>query len=209
MRLFWLFCIGAGLLGSQANAAPSGYQEVPSEIELTIGRAKHTIAEGVTTTLRVNGRDLPVKVTRRPAKKLKVDNFSFSYPSSFIQLSSASAGDPESASWMLKGKTCQITVHRKAKSTTLSFLANHMAEFYEGLSDVSDLRRASATLTIRGKRESGVRFLMETRREGLTFHDYFQLPVSSSRYSYFLVIHASLGDSSEEQARSMIGSTLR
>ncbi|WP_146586804.1 hypothetical protein [Posidoniimonas polymericola] len=197
------------LLAPEAVAAPEGYEVIPSEIELTIGRSKHLVAEGVTSTVRINGRDVPVKVVRRPAKKLSVDSFSFSYPSSFTLLSSASAGDPESASWMLKGKTCQITVHRKAKSTTLSFLTDHMAEFYEGLSDVSDLSRGSATLTVRGKRQPGVRFTMKTSREGLTFHDYFQLPVSSSRYSYFLVIHSALGDSSEEQARSMIGTTLR
>ncbi|TWT33621.1 hypothetical protein KOR34_34540 [Posidoniimonas corsicana] len=207
-RLLQMLCISL-TTACAPSAQASGYEAAPSEVELTIGRTKHVLVEGVSSNIQVNGRSVPVKVELQPAQRLHVDNFSFSYPTGFTVLNSASEGAPTSASWMLKGRTCQITIHRKAKGTTLNFLADHMAEFYEGLPEVSDLSRNTTRMTIGRKSVSGVRFLMKTRREGVSFQDYFQLPTPSSQYNYFLVIHAKPGDQSEQQARTMIGSTLR
>ncbi|MCA9239545.1 MAG: hypothetical protein KDA37_05075 [Planctomycetales bacterium] len=195
------------LLASPVCAAGS-YKEAPQEVELTINGEKHLLMEGQASRIEVNGRAVSARVVRRPASTLKVDRFTFTYPSSFSLLKSQDGGD-SSASWMLKGKKCQLTIHRKDKSTTLEFLTEHMSEFYKGISDVKRVREKSVSLTCGSRTVKGVRFLMDTKREGTNYQDYFQLPVKSERYNYFLVVHAKPGDTEADQAKDMLASTLQ
>lgn len=191
-----------------ANAVP-GLQQTPQEVELTIGSSTHLLPEGVTTMLRVNGRAMPVKVVRRAAQVVQIDDFSFHYPDGFSLLSSSHSESPSSASWMLKGKSCQLTVHRKEKGATFDFLVDHMAKFYAGLANVSGLREQQVDVYFGGKSVRGVRFLMKSKGEGLNYQEYFQLPVRSSQSNYFLIIHAKPGNQEAERAKSLIGATLK
>lgn len=192
---------------SASYATAGGYKQAPQEVELTIDGRSHLLVEGKAARIEVNGRTVSARVVRRPANALKIDKFSFNYPSGFTLLKSQEGAG--SASWMLKGKNCQLTVHRKDKNTTLEYLTEHMAQFYKGISDVKRVREKSVTLVCKSRTVKGVRFLMDTKREGANFQDYFQLPVKSERYNYFLVVHGKPGDTEADQAKDMIASTLQ
>lgn len=191
------------------TACGAGFEAAPQQVQLSIGGKTHMLLEGVPTSIPVNGQSVPVEVVRQPSQIVEVDQFRFNCPSSFRLLSSSSNRDPNSASWMLRGRVSQLTIHRKDKDTSLAYLVDHMAEFYRKLSSVQDLQQKSVSLNVGGKRVPGVRFVMHARGEGKNHQDYFQLPVESDRYHYFLVIHGKPGDVEAEQARDLLGNSLR